>query len=1561
MADSYSIEAVLTARDAGFKAGLEAATRSTQMLGKQTESLGSKIKNSLIFGATLRAGAKIFDTMTSSARGLMTELESSSATWKTFSGNMKIMGKSSKQIANTRKELQRFAEKSIYSSSDMASTYSQLEAVGVKGTANLVKAFGGLAAAAENPQQAMKTLSQQATQMAAKPKVQWMDFKLMLEQTPAGIAAVAKTMGKSTSQLVKDVQDGKVKTEDFFNAIKKTAGEGTKFEKMATTYKTMGQAMDGLTEGLTNKLQPAYDTVSKYGIKAITKLSGVLDKIDGNKLAKILSKGLDTAIPVLEKSMNAIAPIAQSAGKALFDFGKAAFDVGRSIAQNKQVVNTFKSVFTGISSAISSASGFISEHSDTIAKLTPVILGAVASFKLLKNGMAIFSMFSGGGAASGGSGIAAVIKSVGTAAKGAGTGIKSIFQGLGAAVKSAGAGIKSVFQGIGAAAKSAGAGIKSILQGVSTVIKATAQSIGIALKGIVMAFNMLTPQGLLMFAGAVAVVIAALAALGALRNVILPFLQGLAQVVNTVASGISQALGSVISTTIDALAHALLTVSPVIDTIAEAFAKTAPVITAFGDAFAAVITAMGTSIAGILSSIAPVITAIGSAIGKIITDAGDAFSKVASSLTPIVSIIADAVVKIVQVMAPYTPCLTRMVEATSQAIQSVANAFTALVNKLPGIFSSVTGLINAVGTQITNILTTVGTVITTFGDTVCQILTTFGETVSTVLSSASDLFTNLGTTVKTIMTSISDVITSTGDSIRTVLDGISGVFQSIGTAAKDSGTGVKEMATGIENLVSLNLADLAGTLTVTASGLASIAANSSGLSQTASAMSSFASACTSAKSGLAGITTAASTVGAALNSLANKFTATGRQAQAAGTAIGQGFAKALSSSIRSSVTVVASAVSAIVSKLVSSVSKCRQSGQQAGNGFVNGLRTGLSRCPSVCASAISSMVSRLRAGYSSAYSAGAHIGAGVAAGLRSQVGAVESAASRIVAAANRAMRAKAQIHSPSKLTNKKVGRPMAAGVVAGLKASTKKAVKAGKNVVARTAKAMSKAKKKTKAASTGKKTKRDPLGEAFTYTQNSYLDFAKTGKAYANETKNRLKSMTSAVSGGYKEAGDTIAKDIKQNLQTKETKALKYAKKDIKALTDEYYGIATTEKEIKKNKSAISTNKTQIKKLQERNKKLTKAAKKSNKASTKKEIKANEKKIKALQKSNDKITKNNEKASDKLSKSKEKSSDMYNTIYEKFEEYLKTETDSIIAATEESISKITDKYEAAYDKVIQKKQAYYSKLSDIGDLYSVDDYGYVSFKSFTKATEQIEQYGANIEKLKSIMPDGFMEEIIGSMSYTQGLDYTNRLLKMSTDQLKAYGEEYSKYIKTATGISDKYYKPQLDSLKNEFDAAVDTEFSSLQSKMNDIGKNAVDGFIAGISEESSALAKVAKSMANTLTDVARKTLGIASPSKVFRWIGRMAGQGLVNGLETMSRAVDKATYNMITIPDMRAPQPCFADSSLSDNYRYGYMGPSEITVISEIDGRQVAKATVDPMEAELNKRQKRDNRKHGKV
>ena len=182
-------------------------------------------------------------TVTSAISGTISELSASNVAWKTFEGNMQMLGKSSSEINKTKKALQQYATQTIYSASDMSQTYSQLAAVGTKNCLQLVKGFGGLASAAENPKQAMKTLSQQGTQMAAKPMVAWQDFKLMLEQTPAGIAAVAREMGMSTSELVSAVQSGTVKTEDFFNAIEK-AGNSKVFTKMANINLLVKQWMD---------------------------------------------------------------------------------------------------------------------------------------------------------------------------------------------------------------------------------------------------------------------------------------------------------------------------------------------------------------------------------------------------------------------------------------------------------------------------------------------------------------------------------------------------------------------------------------------------------------------------------------------------------------------------------------------------------------------------------------------------------------------------------------------------------------------------------------------------------------------------------------------------------------------------------------------------------------------------------------------------------------------------------------------------------------------------------------------------------------------------------------------------------------------------------------------------------------------------------------------------------------------------------------------------------------------------------------------------------------------
>lgn len=331
-----SVRAILSAVDRGFSSTMKQAMGIAGKLDKKTSSF--------MTGILQGAGQQAFYMLSNGCRELVSEIDASNVAWKTFEGNMRILGKSDKQIGKVRKSMQKYAEQTIYSSSDMASTYSQLAAVGVKSADKLVTGFGGLAAAAENPQQAMKTLSQQATQMAGRPKVAWQDFKLMLEQTPAGIAAVAKEMGMTTSELVSKIQAGEVKTNDFFKAIEKV-GNSKGFTKLATSYKSAGQAMDGLKETIGNKLTPAYDALSK---KAIGGIEGIIDKVselDGEEIKDKVLAGIDKAMPYWEQ---------------------------------------FKNVLSVTGTVLKTVGKFFMEHSNILSKGIPIVLGLLAAYKGFK-------------------------------------------------------------------------------------------------------------------------------------------------------------------------------------------------------------------------------------------------------------------------------------------------------------------------------------------------------------------------------------------------------------------------------------------------------------------------------------------------------------------------------------------------------------------------------------------------------------------------------------------------------------------------------------------------------------------------------------------------------------------------------------------------------------------------------------------------------------------------------------------------------------------------------------------------------------------------------------------------------------------------------------------------------------------------------------------------------------------------------------------------------------------------------------------------------------------------
>lgn len=423
MAESFSVKAILSAADRGFTSTMRGALSAC-------DTLGSKIKSGIGFGVLMATGQQAFTSITDGIGSMVSELNQSQKAWKTFDSNMSMLGKSSDEIKGVKKELQDYATQTIYNASDMASTYSQLAAVGTKNTTALVKGFGGLAAAAESPKQAMKTLSQQATQMAAKPTVAWEDFKLMLEQTPAGISAIAKEMGMSTQDMVKNVQDGKIATEDFFDAISRV-GTNDAFTQLATTYKTADEAMAGLQETLAQKLSPAFEELQRTAVHAISGLISKVESadfsflIDGFREIKSVVKEIGGAF----KDTGAV----QAFGDALSSIGDAASHL-YDVVKDSGAFETFGTILGDI---VKTASEGAEAVADFISGLDP---GTIQSAANVITGLAIgFMMLK---VASG------ISKKLGTA--------KESIGGLGDATESTSLSMSSLTDGINSFAKNAG-------------------------------------------------------------------------------------------------------------------------------------------------------------------------------------------------------------------------------------------------------------------------------------------------------------------------------------------------------------------------------------------------------------------------------------------------------------------------------------------------------------------------------------------------------------------------------------------------------------------------------------------------------------------------------------------------------------------------------------------------------------------------------------------------------------------------------------------------------------------------------------------------------------------------------------------------------------------------------------------------------------------------------------------------------------------------------------------------------------------------------------------------
>lgn len=919
MAESFSVKAILSAQDKGFTSAFKSAMGTVS-------NLKSTLTSGIGFGIMAGIGQKAFGAVTSSIGGMVSELNSSSAAWKTFNGNMSMVGKGADEIASVKKELQEFAEDTIYSASDMASTYAQLSAVGIKSTNKLVKGFGGLAAAAENPKQAMKTLSQQATQMAAKPTVAWADFKLMIEQTPAGISAVAKEMGMTTTELVQNVQDGKIATEDFFDAIAKV-GTNDAFTKLATEYKTVDQAMDGLTETVSNKLAPSFDVLSGRAIKSLDGIINKIGDLDGDAIAGKLTGFLDKASGYWNVLKTEALEVKTAFGDAFSAIGE---DLGKITGAfgSTESISSFAGVMDSASGALQTFAGFLKEHSEIIAKVIsklPQLFVAYKGFKIAKSVAPFVGAFT--------SAIAGL----------AGAGISKIAGKL-----------FGISKGQDAVGKSSASSSKKMLASAKAFMMLGA---GVAL---ISGGFFLLAQGAKVVADSGPLAVAVLVGMvGALIGLSM----GMMKMLSTMSGGTKKL--TAMSTAMLALGGSILLISAAFWVLSDAAIR----VSEAGPLAIGVLVGMVAAIAGLLivaKMVAPTLTA--GAVGFVAFGAA--------------VVLAAAGIAVLTVSAI-----------------SLANAGPLAIGVMFGLIVAIGGLM-VVAAAVAPVLTAGAVGLIAFG-------------AAAVLVGAAVLLASAGLA---LVASVLPIVAEYGLQASVAIGALGAAMTVFGAGTIVAGVGCAALAVG---LLAVGVAVLGVTVGVAAFGVAIAAACVGVLAMAAallavnSSMKSIAKNAKTAQKSIESMKDSVSIVNDGLDALGNK---------------------------------AKSAVKSIVSAFDSGAGKARSSGQKLGDSAKEGVQSGLQPTQAIAIRTVSAVLSSLASGASGAYSSGCNIGIGFANGMSSTLGYIRSVAAQMAAAADAAVRAKAKIHSPSRVFAG-LGVYVGEGFALGIESMSRKVAEATQSIV----------------------------------------------------------------------------------------------------------------------------------------------------------------------------------------------------------------------------------------------------------------------------------------------------------------------------------------------------------------------------------------------------------------------------------------------------------------------------------------------------------------------------------
>lgn len=465
--------------------------------------------------------------------------------------------------------------------------------------------------------------------------------------------------------------------------------------------------------------------------------------------------------------------------------------------------------------------------------------------------------------------------------------------------------------------------------------------------------------------------------------------------------------------------------------------------------------------------------------------------------------------------------------------------------------------------------------------------------------------------------------------------------------------------------------------------------------------------------------------------------------------------------------------------------------------------------------------STLKSGQQSAgYQAGSDLGQGYVNGIRSKIPAARKAAADLARAGTKTIPKTQKSGSPSKLTFKS-GVEFTQGYINGITSLQGKVVDTVKGMV---------------------------TGATNELLKLSGWNFSEVGQ------------MASSV------FGDAVSKKMNYTID-------RITYKNEAKLSE--FDSTISELEKKKKAESDKLTKASEKKQKALEAKIDKASKTKQKNKLKKQLQAEKDNLKKLIKASD------EKYSELIS-TQNKYKNAYQEASSKFiSEFQNALTDYQNKAQQlidDTINGITNRYQTDYDALISKQESLIEKLKTAGDLFEVSGAGVMTVNDLKAQTKAITDYTEKLTRIKAKVSKELFDQIT-TYDMDQGSAFMDRLLAMSTSDLEAYNQAYTEKMEAAQKAGDTIYKTDFETLKKNYESEVNKAFKNIPKQLEDLGKEAMKGFVSGLTTNTDYMNKNIRTWVSSMLDTFKKELKISSPSKVMYEIGDFTVMGFTDALK----------------------------------------------------------------------------------